>query len=138
MENELKDQIKEVLSDGLEYMKTISKNYNILTDAISNNDEASIAKNYEDLREGLQWIEDALDNFEILMDLDYSIILIRKQSSKKIIEQYKNFIFEWEFTFNSGEYKKLSELTELELPKHIKKLISIFNKVKKIMNDKEN
>ena len=138
MDNELKDQIKEVLVDGLGYMKAISLNFTILIDAIASGNQVSIAKNYEDLREGLQWIVDALDNFEILLELDFSIILIGKQSSKSIIEDYKNFISEWEVLYNRGDYEKLSGMTELQLSKHMKKLIMIYNKVTAKMKEKEN
>ena len=138
MDIELKDQIKEVLVDGLGYMNAISGNFTILIDAIASGNQASITKNYEDLREGLQWIVDALDNFEILLELDFSIILIGKQSSKSIIENYKNFISEWEVLYNRGDYEKLSEMTELQLSKHMKKLIMTFNKITAKVKEKEN
>ncbi len=138
MDNELKTQIREALDDGGLYIKRVQKNLNLITDSIESKNKDLIKKNYADLKEGLEWLFDVTRNIGQLLNIDYSKVLICKQGSDKIINNYSDLIGEIDDVYNKKEYNQLSLLIKEELPKQLKKITSVFNKIKADMNEKEN
>lgn len=130
-------ELREVLVSGIDYMKRIPSNLYLLTEAISKNDLSTIGKNYNDIKEGLGWTVDALNYFQGFLKLDYANITVNKKDSQKIIEEYKKFIADIDTIYINQDYDTLSNIIDTELPKHLKKIISIFNKVKILLNNSE-
>lgn len=130
-------ELREALVEGLNYMRRVPENLNLLTDAIKSSKDDLISQQYNHLKEGLEWIYDILRHFENFLELDYSNITVNKQGADKIIKEYEIFIKNTDELFNSKKYNDLQDIIEVELSKHFKKIITIFNKVKVIINEKE-
>ena len=138
MNPQLNMEIREALDNGLDYINRVHKNLGLLTDALERKDEKSITSNYNDLKEGLEWLFDILRSIGALLQLNYSEILISKQSVDKIINNYMKLLTQIDELHNKDEYAEVSIIVKDELPKHLKKITSIFNKINTIMNGKEN
>lgn len=133
----MNNELREVVVDGLDYIRSVMKNLSLLSGSVTSGDDLKTVKNYNDLKEGFEWIGGVLNHFQHFLNLDYSELTINKQTFEKIIVEYKKFMQETDKTFQAGDYNKLSSYIQEQLPKHFKKIIAIFNKIKIIMNERE-
>jgi hypothetical protein len=137
-EEDILIDLSEVVNDGMNYMKRVMVNESVLTDAIKSKNEDKISKNYYQLKEGLQWIENVIERSEYFLEIDYFSLSINKQNASRVISEFKEYIEEIEVLFSDKQYEQLESMIENQLSKQLKKIISLFNKVKGIIKEKQN
>lgn len=128
--------IREVVEDGRLYIKRVNDNLHFITQAISCGSEDIISKNYYDLKEGLEWVRDVLAHITVLTDIDFNDIKVNKQEGEIIIKQYNDYINIIDIMFEQKNFEELGSSLENELPKILRKLVMIFNRVEERITNK--
>lgn len=123
-----KIDIVELLNEALNYLDRIILSKGILLKAIDDKEYQKLYSNFQELFEGLTWLNKLLNDLFNIVSLDYKNLLVgsEEKTVQNIIQDFNNFLQELEACIQNKDYILLNDLLEYEFTEQIGEYKQIF------------
>lgn len=120
------EKIIELLQGAIGYLNKVQKRKNLISDPLQNENYSLMLKEFNNLINGLEALNELLQQIEVIFAIDYTKETYKGKVLKKYIDEFNSFLMSLIEAMENEDYFLVADLVEYEFDNYLNQYKKVF------------